>query len=1491
MQLLLSDIVGVILIEIIFKGVLKALVQIRECWGMDIHLHLVFGNLSQEYVSEFSRLMGVYYYKVGTSKWMRHTQLYFWTKDFYEDLIIAGESLSGVREYIFRRAALKGIYPSWLSFLNYIWKKYMWKKEWQKERDEILPYEVLVEYKGETLFQHIVNRTIQTEIHDKNLGCCMKDIHVQLGSRVHVMKFFDGQTLFLNNYFSSNYAYMIVKRLYPDLNRMIGTRGKQILLIGYESYSEMLLVEIAEMLQNLMAGNAGFSAEIFPYIIAESGESDITFRAETGQMQEKCREILTGCDFAKLMVVLIIPISSTLTTFSQIVSGMTRLFGRNIREAGCWKNFAIIVLRDDPQKISGICQKRMKSSDVFENAVNDRKIGNNNLTENEKVFWEKIDESHKTIQVRSDNSEIQYLTMVFNEWELPLRCPKCFPEKYIYEKPLVKTNQSGLSPMIQIGIKRKGEGNLQQENIRRLNALSNVLIYKHVYRTDNHYLYYFDTNQFYSENRENIEDWLKSIREPLLLESRKYHFIVAPLHDSNAGFVEGVNRSIFGNNAHVIRLEFNKIYRSNFHMQYSYLKVLYHNLLQASNMVHDCSEINFYFVDDEIVSGKTFLRARSLLQSLLKDEHNSRVKINIFQRIYVLIDRLSDASKDNYIDDRNNFYSYVKFNISAIQNHDDFCYMCTLVKNAKQYKYMSATNKMDKVWRETESKFKLIKYNETEYGKEALKYRNRMMAAHYAEAAFQSVSSPEDVEKYCECIVRELLYKRLFKRAGVISASENNRQIFTSYIKILSRPFMVYKSEVKEASLRILLIFIEVFLGEDPEELLDEDTLNHEMSVSYRRELLSICRVLKLWQKCRDIATYELLLDFMEQLADMGSTYIIRKRNVEKIFRLFQEIYTNAEVKRRKIAREDFELQYTVFVKQLTSSGDDETKSMWVEKLFLTGNEWQCTFIDELFCKDFGVESDFGKKILIENTKVIYDTVKYLVNQLEYEMIQEYVVYLKGKNDAETVRNMIHQKFGEKIKEKLENEGELELQNFKNILELFGYNFDKAKKEVKEDEEKEQIIHIICAQCMRYILMFEEEAFNIDFDRFYKELYLLYRDSGETKEIQFLMIQDQHRGIWSNYEPYVIFDNRVESNERRQVKLLDQPLVTSEELKSCTYHMDTYHIDLNGNKVILRYDIGKSEEHIYAVLQFENMKDIKKIIFLIRLLLIYRSRTMNRMKKDFGNNLFQNLCQAKQYATFLEHFKNVTHSDPEKEQAVAVLTTILNKGTKGEKSEQEKYYIATCYKLLADINISTLYHNIITNKVMNNALDTENFRNHVIFRDTDILRRINGVIFERSRGLQVETLPEIVFDKNLNGRVYCYLGVGVHCTPLLILSILQNAYKYGDNRRPIKIWYEQTERFSHKLEYLCIANGFAGEWGNVEKIFRECILNPIGRRNHLGNSKEGITLFSANIYCRTIFKEAYSGKKEIPKQMIEVSCRDNMVIVKLPIMGGKGLCD
>lgn len=498
-------------------------------------------------------------------------------------------------------------------------------------------------------------------------------------------------------------------------------------------------------------------------------------------------------------------------------------------------------------------------------------------------------------------------------------------------------------------------------------------------------------------------------------------------------------------------------------------------------------------------------------------------------------------------------------------------------------------------------------------------------------------------------------------------------------------------------------------------------------------------------------------------------------------------------------------------------------------------------------------------------------------------MVKNYVGYLGRKDDANAEREAMYAKFDAEIEKKIGNDLEFYLQNFKALLEKFDYKTDDHKT-----------IRLLSVQCMMHILMFQKEAFQTDFDRFYKELYLLYLESGDADVVQILMVQEEKNDFMSNNMPYVIYDQRVEDNQRRHVKLVDRPILTKENLLNAKYQMDTYHIDKKYGNVILKFDIGigddRYKDNIYVALHFNDMSNMKRVLFMMRLLLIYRSRTLNRMKKDFGNNLFQNLCQAKQYATFLEHFKNVTHSDPEKEQAVSVLTTILIKDTGSLKSERENYYIAACFKLLSDINVSTLYHNIITDKVMNNAIDSEVLTENVILRDTNILRKINGVFFEQCRNLKNSKLQGINLNENLKDKRYYYLGIGVHCTPLLVVSLIQNAYKYGDMTTDIQIWYEPTDKFEHKLEYLCISNGVTEDCLVSEEIFRECILKPIGRRKFQNTmtAKDGITLFSANIYCRKLYAELI-GKEEKywPEQMIDVCLKESEIIIKLPVMEGK----
>lgn len=1486
---ILDEIKGAGLVEIIFKAFMKALIRMRTECGSEIKIYTAFGKLTKEFIKEFCYLMGIYYYKAEESEIMKNTEMYFWNIEYYDDLLISGKSLYTAHKAIMERAVLRGIYPRWLNFLDYVWEKY----DYCHQPDSIgkplmtLPYDVIVKDKGKTIFENVVSQVLQRPFADKELGCLLENTHVQLASKIHVSKFYNGQILFLNNYFTNYFSYLLVNKIKNYLLMSVDA-PKKIVLVGYESYSEMILVKTSELLKSfIVEKNISSFYYIEPYIIGELIDKKLVLRSEEGRFDYENNlfcDIYQNCSF-----IFIIPLSSTMLTLEKMQSELEKILGIEINTVNNIANYVLILTRDIYQE-----KYSKENTDTELNCF---------MTGEEKEYWK--EKGVYTIVTKKRGLTVNYFMEVCGSWEKASKCQQCFPAISIYEKPLIKTDITGLAPLTQLGQKKKWrkENNVSAENIKRLKSLSDVLTYNHIERGGNHYLYYFDTATFFYKNQDKINKWLGNIYIKEQKDQRCYSFIVSPLHATNAGFTEETNKVLFNNTAHIIRLDFCKTYRSNFMQQFSYLQILYQNIMQSSIKKRESkTEINFYFVDDEIISGKTLIRAKSLIEGLFeplpKVEH---IQVNVFKKIFVLISRLSDASKHNYIDEIKDYKSYVDFNVSVIQNHDDFCFMCKLVDKANHYKLMSATNKMDEAWGNIENKFKVKNYTWAEQKKDYKqdKYKSRMMAAHYSEAAMWNLSENATPEEYFQLMVSKLFYARVCKRKNQIVLSEKNQEIFISLIKTLSRPFFVYRNNAKEAALHLLIAFFECFLGMDYDNLWND--LNQAINVqklNIQEEMKALWYFLREWSCKKDDTTYGLLLDLIEQLADMESGYIIRKDNIIKIFKYYNlladikygkdDAISEEGQKLKMSSKKIFEQNYALYIKQLANEDADETKSLWVEKLFCLGKESDSVTggNEDVFNDLCGHNTEFGRSVLIENTKIVYDGIKYMAETVGRENWDSYQLNILGQGNG---LSYIEKEISVKIQNVYEQKFDIQLEFFKEILCFYELN---------------QNINKICLEVLYYGLMFKINTERIPFENFYSKFYSIIKKLTGA-EVQILMIpnkREMDEELFYQDAPCIIYDRRKEINIGREIKLQDKPLVESEYLRNIAYEYNTYFISDDYKQVIIKYIINlkhkDEKDNIYLILQYSDSQKIQDIIFDLRLILLCRSRTITRMKRDFNNNLFQRLWQTKKHSILLEHFKNVSHINPEENDVTSKTINYIwkiDENCRKSKVNLEmglRIYKAVLLKMLADNNVSSIYHEILAKRLVSSYVIAEIFTAGGIFSDiTDlkyIIHKKQGKTLDEKWWNTGSDLPSINIDKDvLDGYMY-YIAPNSFRTQLLIISLILNAYKHGNNMKPIHIYREigpQTQE--HKMDYLCISNGITAQ--NKEMIIGridEHIKKPVTARktNGSGDKSEGITLFSLKHYCQKIADELNIG---VPSEnLMKYEIVNDIIIFKVLILKG-----
>ena len=191
---------------------------------------------------------------------------------------------------------------------------------------------------------------------------------------------------------------------------------------------------------------------------------------------------------------------------------------------------------------------------------------------------------------------------------------------------------------------------------------------------------------------------------------------------------------------------------------------MYQNLLITGNH----AVINFYFVDDNIITGKSFYRIRHLVKSLFGNRNEEMVRVNIFKSVIVLLNRLSPFSITNYVEDIEDYFAYLNLNISNLRSFEDACFLCKRASDNQKLAEYSSTNAINRHWVDKNEKYKLKTLAEIkkQFSKEKGSIRverlfNRMLATHRInERLSRQENLKNDTRKVYETIIDAILEEK-----------------------------------------------------------------------------------------------------------------------------------------------------------------------------------------------------------------------------------------------------------------------------------------------------------------------------------------------------------------------------------------------------------------------------------------------------------------------------------------------------------------------------------------------------------------------------------------------------------------------------------------------------------------------------------------------------------------------------------------------------------
>lgn len=1246
----------------------------------------VFYNCSKEFVENFQQCMNTYY-SLGTMGYVYEDSRFtiaLFTENPVEETIIIPGSLDGTiianKMCGFAGGGITGV--EWLASEA--------SDNRPKEPVDVMvpPYDILYEVdmdgQKRTIFEHYALQVLETDIQERAFGCRISDTHMRLGSTIHINCFYEAELLFSNRLFISRFTYLLVKDI-------VGSEAfkcaDHITLYSYALYSELLIFETMSILGNL------YPEKDFDYAILER-ESDHrayshtdriryskNFENGSGSKEESTR--IRGEYFKNRKIICIVPINSTLKTHEKLID----LFCKDnsgFKAENIILNYAIVLVGS-------------KHANKYWT-----------IDENKRVF-EDIKLQIKPVP--------RYFVAVKVDYQEALGCEMCFPKNPLAEIPLIEVNAASTIPNQALGLYRDKKGKkvdyqwiLSEE--KQLRALKSSLIYSHIQRGENHFSLYFKTDQMFIENKEEIKVWLQEIADQINIDEKAYHILVCPAHFSNAGFLEYINKIIFHEAAITIRTDVDKEYRCNMETKYSSIQAFLEMLSAKGPQKY---KVKTYYIDDSIITGRTFYRTKSLIASVtgLYTKQHPNVEVTVFDKIFVLLDRNSSQTRMQYLEKKKegillverlkkDFFAYRTLNISSLRNHGDSCVICQLERQAHILYQASATQFMAAHWKDEKKQFE-IKYLVDKQEEEQIGTRKdangnvihqskkdpdrpfrRMACMHIAAIALSEDSHQNRKSQALRRILELLLEDYKYRRED---SQTEAFEYFLSYLKVISRPFLVFTKAVHEAVFDSLLVFSEYMIGSSSIDTIIKHLGQEKPYISESKALFRQTKKVVFDDLQTEKQKKDLLLVLMKQTTELKGNYFIRPENIRRLAMCISGFDATFQ--------KDMYKRYLWMVKKLIGVSSDTSKSAWLSSMFC----------DDSVKKDkLGLPDEVYILFVLENTRAYLDGLERLCDDLVFsEPASE---LLGGNTDVGKMRGIgLVEEFRSKIgpelrkfqyrdfKEVLENyqwmEGE-ELTEEGSVSLAAGIELLKYAKEAKDNnalnggDEKnwEQCYRMVClmgwilqARSVKLVLELplECDIWETEVGEAYNRLVNTCAQEDKKKE---LLLKNEEK------REYLSFADSGKTTYGADRLSADVVKALKDYRKTEFEYNNGIQIDPNGRYII--WEIRQGEPHpVFVYIEFEQ-KDRQQILQLFRNIVC--------MYFYFNEYIFNRKKSGHLYELMLAERESLVYNNTKLESHTgSAVKTRQYEDILCDSQLKEQYYRSYVLTLLADLQVSDVY--------------------------------------------------------------------------------------------------------------------------------------------------------------------------------------------------------
>lgn len=1230
----------------------KAFIEILCADCMSGIKYFAFKNASNQFMNTFIRIFSLLYIKSSQNQIMEDRQVYICSKVGQKEILFYGKYLF---ESLFASKNItllgKGEPTREFRFLERQAEKAEENNQQENKILHPLPFEVIVD----GVFEERVKADLETNIQKSEFGCCLHDVHMRVGTKIHMHgNYYEASLLFSNSNYVSRFAFYIYEKLLKLFKE--SDNPKEIVLIGYEAYSESLMIELTDALRS----NPTACSSSIDYMIYYENNREQPF-ARWNQVKKN----------ENTKFIIIVPIGSTLTTHDKIVADLCRQKsdGKNYSIDAIIGHFSVVLIRNNKTKknLNG-CKK---IEDIFWDSVVEDKSKNENYV---------IYKSNKI----GANNKIFFFISVENEWQLPNECEYCFPsiKDLTSEEPLIQANRSSVIPMTMYGIEDDTPKHIAlptyDEDVARLSPLKAGLCYGHVIRNKkNHYKYYFKTDEVMesvlSEQRDDFKKWLDDKVSKLCDCSRNtkmvFNFIVAPLHKTNAQFVHKINSVI--NAKQIVWLDTTREYRDNVKAKYSNLTALVKNLTTNSN--EDDVHIHFHFVDDTITSGFTINRSKDLLKSLFYDvmKEKSNVKIHLFSSVVLLLNRCSENTKQNYVSS-DRFKSYINLNVSVMRSHSDACVPCKMYNEYNEVlKKGAATNILSKLANEYAQNFQVIDESELQSSKKNQNKNegcevsniknedsfNQLIATHRLNTIFNSLGGKKNNPN----IVEESILKELETICKIFEVDKLQFDLVfnrvTSLLKVISNPFLIYRHSVNRATTKIMLELYSYIL------LKSSSFFNNRKTKSFKEFLDFMVATKK--EVCKDF-----ILILVSCLSSINSTILIRPTTINAFWTFFEKEGFND----KNLCNE-----YALCVKKLMDLSGRENLSSWIEK--------------KIF-EDYEPFSDVREKTHFLFSKEVIRLLKLIKieNTLPIRMALEECnkAYKYSGNNEGGVANCNDIKLLEIVEETLK---QYFCKSYRDLVDI----------KIDNENFKKHCRQVFLPMLKLYNYLLEDN--NVDDKPYYNHFLTLVENILETKDV--IVMIETNSNINRLYPDKLSSKNNVVKDE------IERYVVENLHKTNIEWIGDTFTLikkEEDGIGILkLVYTSNKENNRkvpcwyiVFSIKSYDMIQE-QNLLSRVRNLLAVRWNMVERLNYDFNNNIIEEFINYKDQFKKLGTDKSGSHT-PYTELSDAFYG-IRNKIFEF-KDDKQLHVVANQYKLIADSIISKWYvHSVLGSFPENMALE------------------------------------------------------------------------------------------------------------------------------------------------------------------------------------------